>query len=848
MPWGPEGYVCNFKWSKRVIFMVYRRKIIIALLFILFVVWPLDPIEIGRISAAIDVSDGTLLDWVDAPVQLSDSPEKKPVAQTDLAFVSFDYDDTWLYVRWDVYDNLSYSPQVLYDMGINLTGNLMGNDDDWDIYVSAETERVGGIPVLVNISIRDREDNHIWNASDDGNMTEDGTLYFDPTPGLPADNLSVEARFPLAFLGITSNIVFGQFRSHPSTSVESTVKDRVPDTGYIILFVDNIPPELSNLSDTPDPQENGGYVNITVDVKDDIGVENVQVNITYPNGNWVNVSMTQGTGDKWYYNTTYDDLGTYFYTVWANDTNNWNSTGPGDFTIQDTDGPIFDNLNDAPDPQENGGFVNITVDVTDDVNVDTVWINITYPDGSCANTSMDIGIGDEWYYNTAYDDLGIHSYTIWANDTSNNWNSIGPETFTIQDTDVPELSNVDDTPDPQENGGFVNITVDIIDDVGVNEVWVNITYPNGSQRNVSMNRGEGDEWYLNITYDDLGIYSYTAWANDTSGNRNYIGPGNFTIQDTDAPELTDLDDSPDPQENDGFVNITVDVVDDVGVNEVWIEIGYPNGTWINVSMNRGIGDEWYLNAPYTDLGDYAYTVWASDTSNNLNHTGLGSFIIQDTDGPELGDPDATPDPQDEGGPVNITVEVTDDVGTDEVWINITFPDGTWINVSMSQGTDGQWYYNDTFDDIGNYTYTIWAVDTSGNGNGTEPETFSIEPSEPPEKPPKLLYMTLLLVYWPLLLILFAIALVRRYEAGNRFKRDIDSIAPALPHNYAMHPDNLANNITAIQDIITFSLKTGIPVEEYILATLDAGSVPQLEGVLPNPVNEDLRVIKRIISR
>ena len=790
----------------------------------------------NRISMAIDVSDGSLEDWDDAPVKLYDDQGNTSISQTDLAYVSFDYNETWLYVRWDVYDNLSYSPQVLYDMGINLTGNLIGNDNDWDIYVSAETERIGGIPVLVNISIRDRSDNHIWNASDDGNMTEDGSIYFDPTPGLPPGNLSVEARFPLVYLGIPTGVIFGQFRSHPSTSVNSVVKDRVPDSGYIILTIDNLPPELSNLNDSPDPQENGDYVNISVDVTDDIGVETVWVNITHPDGSWTNVSMMNGTGDKWYLNAPYNDLGIYSYTVWANDTNNWNSTGPREFTIKDRDGPYFNNLNDAPDPQENGGFVNITGDVTDDIAVDTVWINITYPDGSSTNISMFPGAGDKWYFVTSYDDLGIYTYTIWANDTSDNWNSTSLATFTIQDTDGPYLDNLNDVPDPQENGDYVNITVDVTDDIGVEEVWVVITYPDSSWANVSMVKGSGDQWYFYTSYDDLGIHSYRMWAKDTNNNWNDAGPGTFTIQDTDGPNLDNLNAEPDPQENGDPVNISVDIIDDIGVDTVWINITYPDGSWANVSMKPGEGDKWYFDTIFDEPGIYSYKIWTNDTSNNWESSGTEIFTVQDTDGPVLDNLDDDPDPQKKGRNVNITVDVIDDVGVDEVWIHITYPDGKSINESMSKGPGDQWFYDKPFSKSGDYTYTVWAVDTSGNWNSTEPDEFEIEP-------PMLLVMILMLFFWPLLLILFTMALAGRYGFGNRFKGDIVPIKSALADHYAKHPENTPDEDAKIQNIILLSHGTGIPLEEYFLSSFTPDKDSQMDAAFLERMSRDLRVMK-----
>ena len=102
------------------------------------------------------------------------------------------------------------------------------------------------------------------------------------------------------------------------------------------------------------------------------------------------------------------------------------------FTIQDTLAPWFTSIDDEPDPQESGGNVNITANVTDGAGVDEVWINITFPNATSINVSMQKGTGDSWYHNTTYTGLGIHSYTVWANDTNNIWNSTSPGTFEIK--------------------------------------------------------------------------------------------------------------------------------------------------------------------------------------------------------------------------------------------------------------------------------------------------------------------------------------------------------------------------------------------------------------------------------
>jgi len=90
------------------------------------------------------------------------------------------------------------------------------------------------------------------------------------------------------------------------------------DISIEIALVDVTPPEITNVDALPDPQEIGGYVNITCDVTDNVDVDVVNVSITGPGGfTPVNVTMTEGS---YYYNTTYTIVGTYTYFIWANDT------------------------------------------------------------------------------------------------------------------------------------------------------------------------------------------------------------------------------------------------------------------------------------------------------------------------------------------------------------------------------------------------------------------------------------------------------------------------------------------------------------------------------------------------
>ncbi|MBE3141528.1 MAG: hypothetical protein IMZ53_13210 [Thermoplasmata archaeon] len=79
------------------------------------------------------------------------------------------------------------------------------------------------------------------------------------------------------------------------------------------------------------------------------------------------------------------------------------------------------------------------------------------------------------------------------------------------------------------------------------------------------------------------------------------------------------------------------------------------------------------------------------------------------------------------GWVNVSCTVTDNVAVSQVVLRIHNPGGSWNNVSMITRTAGKYYYRSTtaFSTAGNYSYTIWAKDTSNNANTTSNIAFSM---------------------------------------------------------------------------------------------------------------------------
>jgi len=128
------------------------------------------------------------------------------------------------------------------------------------------------------------------------------------------------------------------------------------------------------------------------------------------------------------------------------------------------------------------------------------------------------GWEDERYY------FVVRSMDTWGNEDSN---LMEKNISLFQDHVPPMITNVGAFPASQVTGGFVNISCLVTDNVDVALVRVNISFPGGSGVNVTMELGS--KYYYNASYTEVGVYYYSVWANDTSGNTNTSALYNFTI-------------------------------------------------------------------------------------------------------------------------------------------------------------------------------------------------------------------------------------------------------------------------------------------------------------------------------
>jgi len=457
--------------------------------------------------------------------------------------------------------------------------------------------------------------------------------------------------------------------------------------------VDTTSPVLSNLFENADPLELGQTVTIQINATDLSGISHVLIEIDS-----VNYTMAFIGGNTWEYNSwTPLTIGVKLYTIHANDSNgNWNSFN-SDITIIDPNGPTLGGLFENSDPLELGQTVVIQINATDLSSISHVLIEI-----DSVNYTMAFVGGNTWEYNSwTPSTTGLKVYSIFANDTEGNWNTLD-DSITVQDTIIPVLSNLIESADPLELGETETIQINATDLSGISMVIIEIGSVNYTMTYIGGVTWQNNSW-IPIS---IGTKSYTLYVRDSNNNWNFVS-NNITVIDTSYPTLTNLIESADPLELGQAETIQIDATDLSGVSHVLIELGGLNYTIPYLS-----GTTWeYSNWIPSSLGLKLYTIYANDTINNWISLD-GNITVTDTIGPTVFNISKSAESIILGQSISIQVDVTDLSGINDVIIELENS-----NHTMTYVNGNTWEINDlTPSTAGSLSFTIYARDSLGNWN------------------------------------------------------------------------------------------------------------------------------------
>ena len=281
-------------------------------------------------------------------------------------------------------------------------------------------------------------------------------------------------------------------------------------------------------------------------------------------------------------------------------------------------------------------ILDINATVTDNIVVGTVLANVTLPNGTIQQLTLTNRSGNNTFYNATFAVTslsGMYSVRVIANDTSihQNRNSTEIAIFTVGDAFSPVVTNL--TPVPGSSfvlNATLNISATVADNVGVSQVFANITFPNGSIARIQLLNSSFALYNGTFSMTNaLGTYLVRFIANDTSNGFNSSETTSFSIIDVTAPLVTNLT----PVAGTIFlqnmlVNITANVTNTVAISIVLANITFPNGSITQIQLfNRSLA---LYNGTFNvtrDVGAYTVRIIANDTSNNINASESTTFSV-----------------------------------------------------------------------------------------------------------------------------------------------------------------------------------------------------------------------------
>jgi len=509
--------------------------------------------------------------------------------------------------------------------------------------ISITIDNSGPAASFVNLNSGNYSGNIIINATaTDGRIVD--SVYFNITNDTNDEvNLTAgtAAGSSYAFTLHQTSLVEGDYNI---TIFANDTLDNTNATERIQITIDNTVPNVSAFLNIENYQNYTSDVTINVTASENTtALASVYFNITNSAGTQVNWSAatneTADEGGAYVFildDNTLED-GDYNVTAYASDSAspaNVNSTEFVQFRIDNT-APAVTNFTMSIDGGNYSGNITLNVSAVDALmGLEVVYLNITNASTDQINFSLATNEGDGEYYNFTFnsdtwaDDF--YTVTVFANDTQlDNVNSTESITIMIDNSMAPLFVTPVTFTDNANFTGNLLLNASVVDYVGADTVFFNLTLADASAQNYSFpTSNDGNYWNSSVidtsTYVD-GTYNITIWANDTLGNLNESIGSYVVIFDNTYPSITlTRSDSSTPTS----IVITT-AVSDATSRVVSGASCTVDRTGAKVS---GSGASQIITETGLTCGQsYSYIVTCSDEAGN-NLTGTQSFLTGDCTG------------------------------------------------------------------------------------------------------------------------------------------------------------------------------------------------------------------------
>jgi PKD repeat protein len=449
--------------------------------------------------------------------------------ERELLYLGVDYDENYLYVRWDVEEIPDAIEQIYYLLAVAVGTSTVTEVATHSLQF--DVDRNGGM----SISIRTPNQPKFviqWT----GDLTDWSVTSIPIDSGDPFTNRTVlEGRFPWSVLtgGNPTNLWILTAQSHASASDQgwtSAVKDVIPVQDGISP-PDIYSPAISNVSVIPSVGPIGTLFTINVDAFDPSGITSVIANIQQPDEiDRASILLIDPDSDGTYtgsWDSSGENVGPYVIDIIAKDT--LNNSGEDDNTAAFSVTKISSSITCSVSPLTLILGEGVTVSGTLDplLSGKTITLNFTRPDGSTFTRTVTAILGE---YSDLYtpDMVGTWGvFASWDGDASHEDASSSPTAFSV--TKISSSITCSVSPLTLILGEEVTVMGGLDPLLSDKVITLTFTRPDGSvfTRSVVTTFGAYSDTF---TPDFVGSWSVSAWwAGDASHEDALSLPVAFTV-------------------------------------------------------------------------------------------------------------------------------------------------------------------------------------------------------------------------------------------------------------------------------------------------------------------------------
>lgn len=395
-------------------------------------------------------------------------------------------------------------------------------------------------------------------------------------------------------------------------------------------------PTIWSVTNVTRPPNYNETVLIEANVTDDLGVS--MVILSYSDGTtWFNVTMTEEIPTTGLYKATipaFPWLTHVEYMVYAN-----NSSSPlYGYEVADYYPPIISNIFHYPWYPECNETVTVFANVTSESeNASPIrQVKLYYWNGSLLRPplSSDFSLMEPWYI-AEIPPLSWNNqvwYKVYAEDwainaTTGKGNNIMSEMkfYRVSDSYGPSISDLSHTPSSPQYNETVTVSANVSEpETGSGVSQVILSYSDGSEwRNVTMT-----EQISALPWNT--VVEYKVYACDRAGNWVVSDVRNYTVADSYAPIIEDLDWSPKEPKTNKPVDVTASVSEPTNASGIsTVILSYHDGSaWTNVTMTLSKGVYTAQIPGLKNATHVQFKIYARDNAGNWATSSVQEYTVK----------------------------------------------------------------------------------------------------------------------------------------------------------------------------------------------------------------------------